>query len=107
VAVARRYRVSLEDHRPTLMTTPLVLAHDVVFVMEPWQLAQLRRRWPAQRARFFLLPRFAPSDPALGAFERVHFVDPFGRGEPAFVESYGRIAQAVERVVALCGASRG
>lgn len=107
VTVARRYRVSLEDTRPTLITTPLVLSHDVVFVMEPWQLEQLRRRWPAERRRFFLLPRFDTPDPALGAYDRMHFVDPFARGEAAFVESYARIARAVDRVVALCASSRG
>lgn len=107
VAVAGRYGVDLRDNRPTLITDELVRAHDVVFLMEPGHLAQMRRRWPRERARFFLLPSFEAPDAPLGPFERVHFVDPFGRGEPAFVESYARIARAVDRVVVLCAGSRG
>ncbi len=106
VATARRYQVQLEDNRPTLLSDELVRSHDVVFVMEPGHLAQLRRRWPTEHARFFLLPRFEVPEPGVGPFERVHFVDPFGRGEAAFVDSYARIARAVDRVVALCAASR-
>lgn len=107
VAVARRYQVDLQDNRPTLITDELVRSHDVVFVMEPGHLAQLRRRWPTERGRFFLLPSVDSADPRLGPFERLHFVDPFGRGEAAFVESYARIARAVDRVVTLCAKSRG
>lgn len=99
VDAAAPYGVRLGDNRPLLLTQQTILAHDVVFVMEPGHLKELRRRWPAQRHRFFLLPRFETPAPEVGAYERTHFEDPFDRGPDAFLESYARISRAIDGVV--------
>lgn len=95
VAAAAAFGVSLEGHHPRLVTPELVARHDVVFVMEPSQLDTLRRRWPDYRERFFLLPLYEPPAEDRGAFERVHLVDPFGKGPAAFAHCYARIDAAL------------
>jgi protein-tyrosine-phosphatase len=100
IEAAERYGVDLSGNRPIVLSHDLVRTHDVVFVMEPAHLAELRRRWPGERARYFLLARFDSPPSDIGAYEREHLVDPFGQGPEAFAESYARIARAVEAVVA-------
>lgn len=102
VEAAAAYQVDLRHHHPTLLLPELILAHDVVFVMEPGQLATLRQRWPAHSARYFLLPRYDSLGEGLGAYQRLHFVDPFNQGPEAFARSYARIASAVDHVARLC-----
>lgn len=99
VRAAASYGVSLGDHRPQLLNEQLVRAHDMVFVMEPGQLDTLRRRFPTETHRFFLMPLFDTPPPAMGAFERLHFIDPFNQGPQAFADSYTRIDRAVTQIV--------
>lgn len=106
VQAAAAYGIDLEHHHPQLFNERLLKGHDVIFVMEPWQLAMLRRRFPAERRRFFLMPRFEVP-PAAGAFERLHFVDPLHRGPQAFADVYARIDRAVAPIVEQVAAQFG
>lgn len=99
IQAAAVYQVGLDDNRPRLLTYEMVKAHDVVFVMEPAHLAELLRRWPDERRRYFLMPLFDTPPDSMGAYDRLHFVDPFGRGDEAFAQSYARIARAVGQIV--------
>ena len=99
VTAAALYGITLQDHQPALLTPELVGAFDVVFVMEPWQLDALQRRWPAQRHRLFLLPLFEPERTTRGAFERCHLIDPFGKGAAEFDHCYARIDAALSHIV--------
>ena len=106
IAVAARYGVQLGDHQPVFVTLRHVQAADVVFVMEARQWTLVRRRWPARADRLFLLPQFLAPDTSLGAWDRLHIPDPYGRGEAAFEQSYERIAQTIDEIVALLGSQR-
>lgn len=97
VAAAARFGVSLTEHRPMLVTADLMAAHDMVFVMEPAQLEMLHRRWPTHASRCFLLTLFDTETP-VGAFERYHIVDPFGKDAAAFDYCYRRIDVAVRQL---------
>jgi low molecular weight protein-tyrosine phosphatase len=106
IDAAHEFGVSLEAHRPVPLTQQLVSAHDIVVVMEPWQADTVSRRWPAIRARLFLLPLFE-IDSRLGAFERCHLIDPFGKDETAFRQCYARIDVAVRNLVDVWRRERG
>ena len=106
VAVAARYCVQMADHQPVFVTLRHVQVADAVFVMEARQWQLVRRRWPARANRFFLLPQLLAPDTSLGAWDRLHIPDPYGRGEAAFEQSYERIARAVDEIVALLGSQR-
>jgi protein-tyrosine-phosphatase len=81
------------------LTRDIVAAHDLVFVMEPNHLERLRRRWPHEQRRYFLLPHFAEAPGSIGSYERHHLVDPYGKPLEAFVACYARIDAAVRSVV--------
>jgi hypothetical protein len=68
--------------------------------MEPWQLEALARRWADQRHKFFLLPLIASDDYSIGAYERCHLVDPFGKDSAAYANCYARLGGLLERLVA-------
>jgi protein-tyrosine phosphatase len=103
-AAARRYDVVLDDHLPLLLTSELMDAHDVIVVMEPVHRAEVLRRWPNRHSSVQLLPLFIPEGEAVGAFERVHLVDPFGKSLDEYERCYARIAAALPPLLRAIGA---
>lgn len=99
VATAATYRVNLSDHRPALLTPELLSASDVVFVMEPEHMEAIRARFRIDRKRLFLLPLLDASGANLGAYERCHIADPFGKGRAEFERCYARIASVLDVLV--------
>ena len=97
---ARRFDVAIDGHVPTRINLKYVADNEVVLVMEPSQLVDLRRRWPRLRDRYYLLPLFSPREVGAGAYERHHLSDPYGRGPDAFYHCYERIHTAVQGLVA-------
>lgn len=98
IAAARAFGVSLDAHRPVFLSRELVSSHDVVIAMEPYQVDLLRRRWPTWSRRYLLLSLFEPND-ALGAFERYHVVDPFGRPQDDYDRCFSRIDSALRSLI--------
>jgi protein-tyrosine-phosphatase len=74
------------------MTPELVRRSDVIFVMEPAQLLECRKRFPEARARTFLMACLVPGAPA-------EIQDPYSCGEPVFESSFDLISQAVRAIV--------
>ena len=97
-AAASVYGVSLESHRPVLLTPDLMKAHDLVIVMEYQQMEHLRSVYPASASRLVLLPLF---DAGATGYERYNIEDPFMRPASAYAECYRRIDRTV---TALCDA---
>lgn len=95
---ATAYGISLESHRPVLLTENLMAAHDLVVVMEFQQMEHLRSVYPALASRVVLLPRF---DTEATGYERYNIEDPFMRPPLAYAACYSRIDRAV---TALCAA---
>lgn len=92
VRVAETFGVSLACHRPQPLTAEMMVASDMVVVMEATQMTTLRQRFPDYAQRIFLLPLF---DSSSGGEMRYNIVDPFARPREAFEECYGRIDRAV------------
>lgn len=90
--------VSLESHRPVLLTPDLMSAHDLVVVMEYQQMEHLRSVYPASASRIVLLPLY---DAGATGYERHNIDDPFMRPASAYAACYRRIDRAV---AALCAA---
>jgi protein-tyrosine phosphatase len=103
---ARRRALSLDGHVPQMLTRELVEGADMVLVVEPWQLDELRRRHPDRRDRFFLLSHFEPGAASGGAYLHHHILDPFGGTAEAFERCYDRIDAAVGALVAAIAGSR-
>lgn len=99
IEAAARFGVNLQSSRSILLTGPLVSSHDVVFVMEPAHLEVLKRRFPNQERRFFLLPHFADQPSHQHAYERHHLIDPFGQDLDTFMTCYERIDAAIRAVI--------
>jgi len=99
VAAARLHAVDLRDHQPLALTTELLSGFDIVMGMEPAHLAELRRLWPGCNDRIFLLPLFELPPSTADAFERCHFVDPFGKASAEFERCYQRIDAAARALV--------
>jgi protein-tyrosine phosphatase len=103
-AAARRFGVTLDDHRAQPLTAALMAEADLVIVNERSHVLRLQRQFPALADRVFLLPLIAP-DAARGAgFRRFNIADPYGHPEPVFDECYRYIDHAVR---ALLGGLRG
>jgi protein-tyrosine phosphatase len=98
---ARAYGISLESHRPVLLTADLMRAHDLVVVMELQQLDHLRSVYTELASRIVLLSLF---DPDATGYDRYNIEDPFMRPPAVFAACYRRIDRAV---TALCTAIRG
>lgn len=100
---ARRRDLSLDDHVPQVLTDEHVTTADMVLVVEPWQLHELRRRYPGRRERLFLLSHFEPGAASYGAYLYHHILDPFGGTPEAFERCYDRIDAAVGALVEAIG----
>ena len=100
VEAARRYGVSLESHRSTALTVGLMQAADAVIVMEAAHLTLLRRRYPAQRSRIYLLPLYSPEADRCRGYLRYTIVDPYGQPRQAFDVCYARVAKALDGMFA-------
>jgi protein-tyrosine phosphatase len=97
------FGVSLDRHRPELLTPVLMQAHDLIVVMESGQLEQLRATYPDAVDRIVLLPLF--DDQATG-YAQYHIDDPFQRPLAEFEACYRRIDRAVGRLLDEMKASR-
>jgi protein-tyrosine phosphatase len=95
--VAAGYGLSLEQHRPRLLTDELMAAHDMVVVMESPQMDLLRQRYPKHADRVFLLSLF---DSAAFGLDRYFIVDPFGSPRAAYEGCYQRIDRTVTAMLA-------
>lgn len=96
VAVAREWGVDLTTHRATMLSTEVVAAADLILVMDLMNLAELVRYYPAAADKVVLLGEFDPAwtnDPAIP--------DPYGGDIEEVRSSYGRVAAAVEALVAV------
>ncbi len=94
---ARAYGVSLDMHRPTMLTAESMAAHDLIVVMEYEQMRRLQHDYPDQASRVVLLSLF---EPGVTGYERFNIEDPFMRSAAEFAYCYQRIASGV---TALCG----
>jgi protein-tyrosine phosphatase len=97
--VSEMYGVVLAGHRPKALTPELMLAHDMVIVMEWKQLAQLRAAYPELQNRIFLLSLFDVD--ARNGYERYNIADPYGQPVAAFEECYRRVENSLRRCLAV------
>ena len=90
--VAASYGLSLDAHRPTMLTRELIDAYDLIVVMESQQLDQLREAYPDATDRIVLLSLF---DAGATGYERYNIADPFQRPLADYETCYRRIDRAV------------
>jgi protein-tyrosine phosphatase len=105
-AAAHARGVTLDGHRPTLLTDALVQSFDAVVVMEADQLAELRASYPSHRHRFALLALYLPDDcrPSAG-YSRFNIADPYGKSGADFTTCYALVDAAVREFLSACGVS--
>jgi protein-tyrosine-phosphatase len=66
-----------------------------IVVFEAAHLFRLRREYPAEAGRIFLLPLFEPERVRPRGFLRYTIVDPYGKSLDVFEHCYQRIAVAL------------
>jgi len=95
VVVAREWGVDLTAHHATALTAEAVAAADLLLVMDYQNAAELVWRHPHAADKVVLLGKFDPAwatDPVIP--------DPYGGDLEEVRSSYGRVASAVEGLVA-------
>ncbi len=95
VAVAREWGVDLTAHHATALTAEAVAAADMLLVMDYQNAAEVISRHPHASDKVVLLGNFDPewtTDPVIP--------DPYGGDLEEVRSSYGRVAAAVEGLVA-------
>ena len=93
--VARRFGLTLDDHRPQLLTRDLMDRFDLVVVMEAAHFTALRGSYPHVSNRVVLLSLF--DDEARFGYERYNIADPFAQPPAVFDACYRRIDRALAR----------
>ncbi|MFW6384746.1 MAG: low molecular weight phosphotyrosine protein phosphatase [Halodesulfurarchaeum sp.] len=92
IEVADGFGVDLRDHGAIETTMGAIEAADVVFVMDANNYEDVRRAFPDQRHKTFFLA-------ATESNSGVTIDDPYEGEEDTFRSVYGRIADAIDRVV--------
>jgi protein-tyrosine-phosphatase len=90
--VATSRGVDLTGHTASPLTAEIVAASDAIFVMEADHLITMRKRFPAARAKTFLLTCLAADTP-------LEIQDPFAGDEPQFRACFDHISRAVDSIV--------
>jgi protein-tyrosine phosphatase len=96
VDAAAAHDVDLSDHRAREADVDLVVAADLVFLMDPYNYLLYRRQFPDSLDRAVFLGAFESSDPA----DAVAIDDPYGETAATFERVYGRIAAAADDLLA-------
>jgi protein-tyrosine phosphatase len=97
VNVAKTLDVDLADHRSKPVTADMIEESDMIFVMEHRQAAFLRRTFPGQDPKIFLLPMFDTEPlPAWDYARRFNISDPYGKSAKDFVECFRKIESSID-----------
>lgn len=98
--VARRFSVSLDDHKAHRLESADLEWADLILGMEGHHAAEILRQWPRALERTRLLGDYLESAPHL-------LEDPYGRGEEIFGDVFHRIASAVGHLSRIHPSSSG
>ncbi len=96
VAVAREWEVDLTAHRAATLSAEVAAAADLILVMDLLNAAEVTWRYPESANKVVLLGEFDPertNDPVIP--------DPYSGDLEEVRASYGRVAAAVESLVAV------
>lgn len=84
VEVMAEQGIDITAHRARQLDDGLVRGHELILVMEQWQQQEIERLYPFARGRVHRLGKWGDTEIA----------DPYKKPKTAFVEAYGKIAQA-------------
>jgi len=103
VQAAKARAVDLTDHRSKPVTADMIEESDMIFVVEHRQVAVLRRIFPGNDPKIFLLPLFgAGPPPAWNYALRYNIPDPYGKSEEDFLECFRMIESSIEGFLSRC-----
>ena len=92
LVAAERFGIDLSGHRSRRIDQGLVVEADMIFAMEAWQFTRLRKLFPLQTEKIFLLSLFEENPPKRSeTFSLLNIRDPFGRTVEDFIECFERI----------------
>lgn len=92
VAAARDHGVDLADHRSTRVTASMLADSDLVFLMDTYNYALLKREFGEYADRAYFLNAFGDGD--------YEIPDPYGTDVEEFRAVYGDVAAAIDALVA-------
>jgi protein-tyrosine phosphatase len=94
ITAARRFGVSLEQHRARLLTADLVAQADLIFAMDYRNQVQLLSRWKASRNKVFMLSAYAGGD-----YRDREIHDPYNLGLEETQRCYDVLSTCVRNLV--------
>jgi protein-tyrosine phosphatase len=86
IEVSSDHQLNLLPHRAQQLTGELVRQHELILVMEAWQVKEIEHLYPYARGRVHLL----------GKWSELEISDPYKKPKEAFVEAYEKIDRACE-----------
>jgi len=99
LVAAERFGIDLSGHRSRRIDQGLVVEADMIFAMEAWQFTRLRKLFPQQTERIFLLSLFEENPPKRSdTYRLLNIRDPFGRAIGDFIECFERIDACLKGV---------
>jgi protein-tyrosine-phosphatase len=97
LVAAEKFGIDLSGHRSRRVDQGLVVEADMIFAMEAWQFTRLRKLFPQQKAKIFLLPLFEGNPSKRSeTFSILNIRDPYGRAIGDFVGCFERIDACLE-----------
>ncbi len=99
ILTAGRRGVDLTTHVSARIATDLVASADVIFVMDIYQVVEMRKRFPRDAARTFLLTCLWPEGP-------LEVRDPYDGDESVFEACFDDITRAVRPIVRIISEAR-
>ncbi|MCP9456352.1 MAG: low molecular weight phosphotyrosine protein phosphatase [Nitrospira sp.] len=100
LSVARRFGVSLDNHRSQPISHELVATSDIIIAMEGWHYDELRLRFTGCKEKVFLLALFAKEASARFGYEAFNIPDPYGGSQQIFEQCFEKIEQSVKTLLA-------
>jgi protein-tyrosine-phosphatase len=101
IAAGRHWGVDLSSHRSKSIDDELVRWADLILVMDRANLREMHRSYPAAATKTYLLGLLGPPE-----MHDIEIPDPYAGAEEATEKACGRIAAAVDRLVAYgCGSN--
>ena len=109
ISAAKSFGVQLNGHKSRRFTQEMVETFDMIIAMESWQFRTLRKAFPSEHDKIFLLPLFDVTGwTKLGRFFHYNIQDPYGQSLDEFSSCFQRIKRCIEGLFEeMEGARRG
>ncbi len=100
VRAAAKFGISMENHRSCPFDQQMMRYSEMVIAMETRQFQALKKQYPQDKDRFFLLPLLEKSDKPSGkGFYAYNIADPYGKSVEIFIDCFKRLGICIDHLI--------